>query len=111
MNPRALRAYPRGMLDRPVSRRTRRMDFVEALGVGLYPDPKRFDSAESFLRATHDDVRDLTDEALVLERFLSLQRRAVESAARIPPSPWLVERIARLETEAERRRSKATARR
>jgi hypothetical protein len=111
MNPRALRAYPRGVLDRPVSRRARRTDFAEALGAGLYPDPKRFDSAESFLRASHDDVRDLTDEALENERFLSLQRRAVESAARISPSPWLVERIGVLEGEAARRRSKAKAKR
>jgi hypothetical protein len=109
MNPKALRMYPPGVLDRQASRRPRRTDLVEAL-TGLYPDPQMFLSAADFLRGLHADVRDLSDEALENERLLSRQRRAAEAVVRITPSPWFAERIARLETEATRRRAKAAQR-
>jgi hypothetical protein len=71
-----------------------------------YPDPRPFVTAEDFARAHHDDVRDLTDDALEDERFLSRQRRALEPR----PGEWLRERIARLDAEASRRKQRAATR-
>lgn len=65
-----------------------------------YPDPRRCDTAESFARFHHADVRDLDNEALEDERFLARFRRACDPA----PSDWLRERIVRLDAEAARRR-------
>jgi hypothetical protein len=66
----------------------------------MYPDPAQFDSAESFARFNHDDVRDLADDALADQRLLAYLRRACERAS----GEWLVERIARLDAENARRK-------
>jgi hypothetical protein len=68
----------------------------------VYPDPEAFRSVEAFARHHHDDIHGLADEALADERLLGYLRRACERT----PSPWLRERITRLDAEAARRKGK-----
>jgi len=72
------------------------------LGELLYSDPDPFDSSEQFTRFHHDDLAGLSLEQLDDERILARLRRALSGQ----PSSWLAERIARLEAEAARRRSR-----
>jgi len=62
-----------------------------------YPDPSACNSLEAFERARHRDVPCLADEALDRERILARFRWALSPE----PSSWLVERLARLDREAE----------
>lgn len=71
-----------------------------------YPDPREYDTADSFARYHHDDLRSLTDEELEDERFLARLRRACEPN----PSEWLRQRIAHLDAEATRRHRPAGVR-
>ncbi len=103
MNSGVLRAYPRGILDRRY--RAPQLSALLDLLVDAYPDPDAFASVEAFSRAQHDDIAALDDEVLDAERILGRIRRAAEVLAGID-SPWLSERIARLEREAGRRKAR-----
>lgn len=101
MNAKALRAYPRGMLDaHSYERRSGHpIATLEALIEMAYPTPSQYDSAESFARYHHDDIEQLSDEALDRERV----RARFAWAFSADPSPWLIERIAQLEGAARAR--------
>ena len=101
---------------RAVGARPRRRPFVDRIAEGLegqcdltaqelfrsaYPDPQ-MTTAEGFIRQYHDDVADLDDMRLEDERLLARLRRATDRR----PTEGLLERIARLDTEAARRRAK-----
>lgn len=82
------------------SRRSRqRRPTLLDLAEQAYPDPEPFDTAEQFARACHDDIAQLDNQTVYRERVLARMRWALTPA----PSPWLVERMCRLDTEAERR--------
>jgi hypothetical protein len=66
-----------------------------------YPDPDPTATAEQFARAAHDDIAQLDDEQLYVERVQCGTRWAWTPPHR--RTPWLVERRARLEREATRR--------
>ena len=108
MSAKDLRRYPPGILDREQyearPRRAQATTLRELLAVE-YADPRPFDTAESFARQCHDDIQSLTDERLDNERLLARFRKACEPR----PSAWLVERVARLEAEAQRRRERQEA--
>ncbi|PYR49953.1 MAG: hypothetical protein DMF89_10855 [Acidobacteria bacterium] len=97
-DPRAIRAYPPGVINS--APRKRPVVTLAELARAAYPDPRVFDTAESFARAHHDDIAALDLETLDRERFLARQRWANDPV----PSEWLHERLVRLDAEAERRR-------
>jgi hypothetical protein len=65
-----------------------------------YQDPDPCVSLEEFSRARHDDLPGLTLEEIDRERILARLRWAVDPE----PSRWFLDRMRRLETEADRRR-------
>ncbi len=65
-----------------------------------YADPSPYDSIENFARARHEDIASMDDTALDRERIQARLRWAFSLA----PSSWLLERVARLDREAVRRR-------
>ena len=75
-----------------------------------YPEPEPFDTAEGFARSHHDDIGALSLDAINAERILARLRWATLVHHREAPSAWLLERIARLDREAERRRRPAQRR-
>src|SRR5262245_65501050 len=79
-------------------RHAAREQFLAQL-TAIYPTPDGLESAEAFARTTHEDLVQLTLDDLDRERFLARWRWALGD-----PCPWLAERIARLDCEAERRR-------
>ena len=66
-----------------------------------YPEPHPYDTAESLARFRHEDLPSLSPRELAAERILALDRWACFVHARVPPSAWLEERIARLEQSAD----------
>jgi hypothetical protein len=70
----------------------------------LYPEPQPLDSAEAFERAHHDDLPRLTLDEVDSERILGRLRWAAIVHHRGTPSPWLLERLARLDQAAARLR-------
>lgn len=109
MSAKDVRRYPRGILDPaeygPKARRSQAPVTLQGLLRERYPDPEAFTSAEQFAKAHHDDIPTLSDQGLDDERLLARFRRAAEPR----PSSWLVERVARLEAEAQRRRERQEA--
>ncbi len=69
-----------------------------------YQEPDPFDTAESFERAHHGDVDRLTLDEIDAERILARLRWSVIVHHGGTPSPWLQERIARLDQVALRLR-------
>lgn len=72
------------------------------LVIEAYPDPDPYVSFEEFSRARHEDLPGLTLEEIDQERFVARLRWALDS----DPSPWLRDRLMRLDREAERRRQR-----
>jgi hypothetical protein len=70
----------------------------------VYPEPNPYDTAEAFQRAYHGDLPQLTLDELDAERILARIRWAAILYRRGVPSPWLRERLSRLDTEAASRR-------
>jgi len=77
----------------------RELDMLETLLARAYGDPNPYDTVESFARFNHDDISRLTDEELDKERLKARVRWAFSTK----PSPWLIERMARLEDAAMER--------
>lgn len=77
---------------------------LERLLAAVYCEPNQFDSTESFERAHHDDLAQLTLDELDAERILARFRWAALIHHRVGPSLWLEERIARLDQAAMRLR-------
>jgi hypothetical protein len=104
VNAKALRAYPRGILDpvayvsprRPASPPTLPEQFVAA-----YPDPDPFVSLEQARRATHDDLVDMDVEDLDRERVLAMLRDAYAPNS---ITVWFRDRLLKLDAYAQRRR-------
>jgi len=82
------------------------VEFLRLLDA-LYPEPKPYNTVESFERANHDDVARLTLDEIDAERILARFRWAVLVHHRAEPSRWLEERIARLDQAAVRLRQGA----
>jgi hypothetical protein len=80
---------------------------LERLVDAVYHEPNAFETAESFARAHHDDVPALTLDEVDAERILARLRWAVLIHRRQQPSPWLEDRIARLDQVAAQRRQRA----
>ena len=100
-NPRALRAYPAGVIDRSAGRRRTNITLPE-LVIREYPDPSFVETAESFSRFHHDDVPAMDLDTLHRERARARLRWTYDPR----PSDWLLERIDVLDREAARRRKK-----
>jgi hypothetical protein len=77
---------------------------IERLLDALYSEPDPYDTVESFERANHDDVAQLTLGEIDAERILARFRWAALIHHRAEPSRWLQERIARLDQAAARMR-------
>jgi hypothetical protein len=76
----------------------------------IYIEPDFCDSAESFERYHHDDVPYLSLDEIDAERILARLRWAAQIYRRQQPSPWLTERIAKLDDRATRLRQKGARR-
>lgn len=70
----------------------------------LYAEPDPFDTAEQFERAHHGDIPQLSLDEVDAERILARLRWAATIHHRGAPTPWLLERIARLDQAAARLR-------
>jgi hypothetical protein len=70
----------------------------------LYVEPNQCDTIEEFDRARHRDIVRLNLEAIDAEHTLAKLRWADQIHRHVEPTPWLRDRIARLEQEATRRR-------
>jgi hypothetical protein len=81
-------------------------DRVARLLDAVYPEPNPLDTAESFLRAHHDDIAGLTLDELESERLLARIRWATLVYRRQRPSDWLQTRLWRLDRAAERLRKR-----
>jgi hypothetical protein len=104
MNAKALKAYPRGILDRRSYESPRRPASLPALPdqfVAAYPDPNPFASLEQARRATHDDLVDMEIEDLDRERVLAMLRDAYAPDF---TTAWFIERKLKLDAYAQRRR-------
>jgi hypothetical protein len=70
----------------------------------VYREPDPYDTVEAFQRAYHGDLPTLTLDQVDAERILARIRWAVLIHRRDIPSPWLRERLARLDGAAAARR-------
>jgi hypothetical protein len=73
----------------------------------VYAEPDELASVEQFVRARHYDLAALTLDQIDGERILARLRCATQTYHGEPTSPWLNERIARLDIVAERLRKRA----
>jgi len=76
----------------------------------IYVEPGLYDTAESFERCHHGDIPYLALDEIDAERILVRLRWAVLIHTRRQPSPWLTERIARLDDRATRLRQRGARR-
>ena len=97
MNPKAIRAYPRGTFDRaPVRRNSKQLQILIAEAIR---DADPYASVEQFSRYRGDDIASLPAEELDDERWRLRTARAFGVLTR-----WSRERLGKLDAEAERRR-------
>lgn len=69
------------------------------LVIEAYPDPDPAESLEAFARLRHEDLPGLTLEEIDRERIVARIRWALDSAS----SRWLLDRLAKLDREREKR--------
>jgi hypothetical protein len=99
-DPKALRAYPRGVLTRPT---TPRPSVTAAdLFIAEYPDPDECRSLDEFERTRHMDISRMSLDEIDRERVKALNRWAYDP----DPSDWLLERRRVLDDAAARLRRK-----
>jgi hypothetical protein len=98
MDPRAMRAYPRGILE-PREYEPRRA--APTTPAASYPTPDPHATIEQYKRFHHLDVADMDDVTLMRERARAHLRWVNEELGAYPS--WLDERLRRLDAEVERR--------
>jgi len=96
VNPKAIRAYPRGTFDRAS---TRSLSKLRALIAEAIRDADPYASVEQFSRYRGDDIASLPAEELDDERWRLRTARAFGKLTK-----WSRERLGKLDAEAERRR-------
>ena len=96
------RLYPSRVLDRSEYEPGRQPNVtLAALTIEAYADPNPYETAEAFAKYHHDDLAAMTLEDLDRERMAARLRRTFDPR----PSEWLLNRLAKLDAIAARRRA------
>lgn len=101
---RDLRRYPPHVLDRDAYEYRRRPNPSATAALRDYPTPDPFETLDGFRRFHHEDIADLSNDDLARERFRARVRWAFEPPTETVNYRWLLQRMARLDAEAARRR-------
>ena len=100
MNPKAIRAYPRGTFDRAS---TQSLSKLRSLIAEAIRDADPYRSVEEFSRYRGDDIPALASDEIDDERW---RLRTAKAFGAI--SPWGRRRLGKLDAEAERRRRRTS---
>lgn len=86
----------------------KRLDpLLEELLIVMYPEPDECDSLEEFARSRHEDIPGLDLDGVNAHRWVARTVWAARTVHGAEVSEWLLDRLARLDREAERRRGRA----